>query len=181
MPTPLTRAINLNGTRVTVSVPDETAQFLYVLREQLKQRGPKFGCGVAQCGACTVLVDGAISRTCTVPLSAVPEGASVRTLDGLSTATQPHPMPKAFVDQQAAQCAFCINGMIMGAVGWLEARKRARKGVPTRGEIADFLSGAAEGHTFNYICRCGAHTRILDAIEQAAVEMLAGKPGSVNS
>ena len=172
MPNPLTRNIELNGTAVSVSTPDETERVLYVLREQCGQKGPKFGCGVAQCGACTVLVNGAISRTCTMPLAAVPEGAEVRTLDGLGTAEQPHPMQQAFIDKQAAQCAFCINGMIMGAVGWIESRMAAgNNAVPTREETADFLSGASAASPFNYICRCGAHTRILDAIHAAAVEM----------
>lgn len=172
MPTPLTRNLELNGTAVSVSTPDETERVLYVLREQCDQRGPKFGCGVAQCGACTVLVNGGIARSCTLPLAAVPEGAEVRTLDGLGTSAQPHPMQRAFIDLQAAQCAFCINGMIMGAVGWIESRMAAgNNAVPSREEIADFLSGESEGNPFNYICRCGAHTRILDAIHAGAVEM----------
>jgi aerobic-type carbon monoxide dehydrogenase small subunit (CoxS/CutS family) len=175
MATPLTRRLNLNGRKVTVSTADDTERLLYVLREQCAQRGPKFGCGAAQCGACTVLVDGGISRSCTTPLNTVPEGASVRTLDGLGTEKHPHPMQQAFIDNQAAQCAFCINGMIMGAVGWIESRIAAgNHAVPSRSETADFLSGASAESTYNYICRCGAHTRILDAIHDAAVEMTHG-------
>ena len=169
---PITRNLELNGSAVSVSGLDEREQLLYVLREQCGQRGPKFGCGVAQCGACTVLVDGAITRSCTFPLGNVADGAAVRTLDGLGTDEDPHPMQQAFIDKQAAQCAFCINGMIMGAVGWIESRIAAgNSAVPTREETADFLSGATEGNPFNYVCRCGAHTRILDAIHAAAVEM----------
>ncbi len=172
MPNPLTRNLELNGQPVTVAVPDDTERLLYALREQCDQIGPKFGCGVAQCGACTVLVDGVISRSCIVPLAAVPEGATVRTLDGLGTVDDPHPMQAAFIDKQAAQCAFCINGMIMGAVGWIESRMASgNSSVPSRAETADFLSGASEGNPFNYVCRCGAHNRILDAIHAAAVEM----------
>lgn len=172
MPNPLTRNLELNGQAVTVAVPDETERLLYALREQCGQIGPKFGCGVAQCGACTVLVQGGIVRSCIHPLASVPEGAEVRTLDGLGTPEDPHPMQQAFIDKQAAQCAFCINGMIMGAVGWIEARMAGgNNAVPGREEIAEFLSGNLEGHTLNYICRCGAHTRILDAIEAGAAEM----------
>lgn len=172
MPNPLTRNLELNGQAVTVAVPDETERLLYTLREQCGQIGPKFGCGVAQCGACTVLVEGGIVRSCIHPLASVPEGAEVRTLDGLGTLEDPHPMQQAFIDNQAAQCAFCINGMIMGAVGWIEARMAAgNNSVPGREEIADFLSGNLEGHILNYICRCGAHTRILAAIEAGATEM----------
>lgn len=169
---PVTRNLLLNGVAATVSGLDERDQLLYLLREQCGQRGPKFGCGVAQCGACTILVDGAVTRSCVLPVGNVPEGAEVRTLDGLGTADDPHPMQEAFIEKQAAQCAFCINGMIMGAVGWIEERiASGNTAVPTRTEIADFLSGATAGNPFNYVCRCGAHTRILDAIHAAATEM----------
>lgn len=173
MPTPLTRSLTVNGEQRTVSVPDDTERLLYVLREQCDQRGPKFGCGVAQCGACTVIVDGTITRSCVTRLNTVPDGATVRTLDGLGTEAQPHPVQRAFVDQQAGQCAFCVNGMIMGAVGWLESRVAAgNTAIPSREEIADFLSGALPGATFNYICRCGTHTRVIEAIHAGAEEMV---------
>jgi aerobic-type carbon monoxide dehydrogenase small subunit (CoxS/CutS family) len=172
MPTPLTRTLDLNGQPVSVATPDDTERFLYILREQCGQLGPKFGCGVAQCGACTVLVNGAAARSCTTLVSTVPEGASVRTLDGLGTPEHPHPMQQAFIDAQAAQCAFCVNGMIMGAVAWIEARMAAgNNAVPSREETADFLSGASPESTFNYICRCGAHQRILAAIQAGAAVM----------
>ena len=167
-----TRTIVLNGKKVTVSVPDDSQQFLYILREQLGQHGPKFGCGVAQCGACTVLVDGKVVRSCVTPLSSVSDGVAVSTLDGLARG-RPHPLQQSFLDQQAGQCAFCVNGMIMGALGWLEGRVRAgNRRVPTPEQVADYLSGATAESSFNYICRCGAHPRIVAAIVAAAEEMV---------
>jgi aerobic-type carbon monoxide dehydrogenase small subunit (CoxS/CutS family) len=169
VPTPLTRSLNLNGKHRTVTVSDDGEQLLYVLRNALGQRGPKFGCGVSQCGACTVLLDGEIRRSCVTPLRNVPEGADVETLDGLGTPDHPHPLQQAFIDEQAAQCAYCVNGILMGALGWLRQRRAAGvTDVPTQEEIADFLSGEAEGSTLNYICRCGAHARMLRAIRKAA-------------
>lgn len=169
MPTPLTRTVNLNGENRTVTVPDDGEQLLYVLRNALGQHGPKFGCGVSQCGACTVLLDGQIRRSCVTPLRTVPEGANVETLDGLGTPDHPHPIQQAFIDEQAAQCAYCINGIVMGALGWLRQRRAAGvTTLPTQEEIAAFLSGEAEGSTFNYICRCGAHVRMMRAIRKAA-------------
>lgn len=166
------KTLKLNGKKVTVDVPDVSQQILYILREQLGQRGPKFGCGVAQCGACTVLVDGTITRSCVTALSAVADGADVETLDGLSRGRL-HPMQQAFLDQQAGQCAFCMNGMIMGAVGWIQGRLDAgNRTVPTPAEVADFLSGASPVSTFNYICRCGSQPRIVAAIVAAAAEMV---------
>lgn len=173
MPTPLTRNLIVNGRQRTVTVPDDAERLLYVLREQCDQRGPKFGCGVAQCGACTVLVNGTITRSCVTRLNTVPEGASVRTLDGLGGEDEPHALQRAFVEKQAGQCAFCVNGMIMGSLGWLESRRAAgNTAVPSREEIADYLSGALPESTFNYICRCGAHTRIIEAIHSGAAEMM---------
>lgn len=166
------RTIRLNGRRTTVSVPDDAQQLLYVLREQCGQRGPRFGCGVSQCGACTVLVDGKVTRACVAPLSGVPDGADVRTLDGLETGRL-HPLQQAFLDQQAGQCSFCMNGMIMGALGWLEGRIAAgNRAVPSEQEIADHLSGAGPDSTFNYVCRCGSHPRIVRAIRAAAEAMV---------
>jgi aerobic-type carbon monoxide dehydrogenase small subunit (CoxS/CutS family) len=171
--TPLTRTLNLNDQSRTVSVDDDGEQLLYVLRNRLDQVGPKFGCGVAQCGTCTVLVDDEIRRSCVTPLRNVPEGAAVTTLDGLGTPNGPHPMQAAFIDQQAGQCSYCINGILMGAYGWLQQRRASgNTAVPTEQEIAAFLSGEAPGFTRNYLCRCGAHARILRAIRLAAEEML---------
>jgi aerobic-type carbon monoxide dehydrogenase small subunit (CoxS/CutS family) len=179
------RTIRLNGKKVTAEYGDVPAegttaeaseQLLYWLREQHGQRGPKFGCGVAQCGACTVLVDGVPVRSCTRQMHTVPELADVRTLDGLA-AGRPHPLQDAFVEHQAAQCAFCTNGMVMGSLGWLESRIAAGdRSVPSDEEVRDFLAGATgaapDDEPRNYICRCGAHNRIVAAVRQAADELV---------
>jgi nicotinate dehydrogenase subunit A len=172
MPTSRTMNLVVNGQAQTVSVPDNTEPLLFVLRNQLGQQGPKFGCGVAQCGACTVLVNGAIVRSCVVQLQNVADGAQVTTLDGLGTAAAPHPLQRAFIQEQAGQCAFCINGMIVGALGWLQGRFAAgNRAVPSEDEIKQFLSGKLPGSTFVYLCRCGTHLRIVRAIQRAAKEM----------
>lgn len=171
-----TRTIVLNGQTVSVSVPDLSEKLLYVLREKLGQIGPKFGCGMAQCGACTVIVNGFAVRSCLRPLSGISEGASVRTLDGLASPQgdgEPvlHPMQAAFLDLQAGQCAFCISGIVMGTLAWIDSRHAAgNKAVPSRQEVADHLSGATPAAN-NYICRCGVHNRIIDAVRSAAEEM----------
>lgn len=166
------RTIRINGKKATVSVPDDSQQLLYVLREQLGQRGPKFGCGVAQCGSCTVLVDGDVTRSCVTKLSAVADGAHVTTLDGIATGRL-HPMQRAFLDLQAGQCAFCVNGMIMGAIGWIGKRLAAGDAtVPSEADVRAFLSGEAPGSTFVYLCRCGSHQRIVAAIRAGAQEMV---------
>lgn len=173
MPTPRTRSLRLNGRRRTVTVDDGGEDLLYVLRNQLGQHGPRFGCGVSQCGACTVLVDGEIKRSCVTPLTAVPEGASVETLDGLAADGSLHPLQRTFLEQQAGQCAYCVNGIVMGSLGWLRQRKAAGdRSVPTEEEIATFLSGRSSASTFDYLCRCGAHRRMIAAIRQAAPEVL---------
>jgi aerobic-type carbon monoxide dehydrogenase small subunit (CoxS/CutS family) len=179
------RTIRLNGKKVTAeyghvpaqgTTPEASEQLLYWLREQHGQRGAKFGCGVSQCGACTVLVDGEPVRSCVRQLHTVPERADVRTLDGLASGTR-HPLQRAFEEHQAAQCAFCINGMVMGSLGWLESRiAGGNRGVPSDAEVRDFLSGVTPatpgGEPENYLCRCGAHNRIVAAIRQAAGEMV---------
>jgi nicotinate dehydrogenase subunit A len=172
MPTPRTLNVTVNGQARTVSVPDHTEPLLFVLRNQLDQRGPKFGCGVAQCGACTVLVNGAIVRSCVTQVQAIADGAQVVTLDGLGTGDDPHPLQRAFIQEQAGQCAFCLNGMIIGALGWLQGRFAAgNRSVPSDDEIKQFLSGKLPGSTFVYLCRCGTHLRIIRAIRRAAKEM----------
>ncbi len=174
------RTIRLNGRKVSAdygdvpaqgSAPEASEPLLYWLRERHGQRGPKFGCGVAQCGACTVLVDGATVRSCTRQVHTVADGADVRTLDGLASGKHQHPLQDAFVDHQAAQCAFCINGMVMGSLGWLESRiAGGNRAVPSDAEVRDFLSG--ETTSLNYLCRCGAHNRIVAAIRQASEAMV---------
>ena len=179
------RTIRLNGKKVTAdyghvpaegTTPEASEQLLYWLRERHGQHGAKFGCGVAQCGACTVLLDGEPVRSCTRQLHTVPEGADVRTLDGLASGRR-HPLQRAFEEHQAAQCAFCINGMVMGSLGWLESRiAGGNRQVPSDAEVRDVLSGVTpatpDGTPLNYLCRCGAHNRIVAAIRQAAGEMV---------
>ncbi|HZV26595.1 MAG TPA: (2Fe-2S)-binding protein [Acidothermaceae bacterium] len=173
MAVPLTRTLSVNGTTQTVSVDDNTEQLLYVLRNQLGLNGPKFGCGVAQCGCCTVLVDGVIKRSCVTPMNTLTDGAEITTLDGLGSAGHPHPLQQAFIDEQAGQCAYCANSMIMGALGFIEGRVNAgNSAVPTEDEIKQFLSGESSASSYVYLCRCGSHPRIVRAIQHAAEEMV---------
>jgi len=125
-----------------------------VLRDELGLTGPKFGCGLGQCGACMVHIDGAAVRSCTTPLSAAARGP-ITTIEGLGTPEKPHPVQQAFIDEQAAQCAYCINGMIMATAALVAKNKQ-----PTRPEIRAALNGV--------LCRCGTHMRIIRAVERAA-------------
>ena len=153
MPQQLT--LHVNGEdRVVTIVPD--TPLLYVLRDDLGLHGPKFGCGLGECGACTVIVNGAATRSCVLPAAAA-EGAKIVTLEGLGTIAKPHPVQKAFIDEQAAQCGYCINGMIMTAAAFLE-----REPHPTRAAIIAALDAN--------LCRCGTHLRIVRAVERAARE-----------
>jgi len=127
---------------------------LYVLRNDLSLNGPKFGCGLGQCGACTVLINGKPVRSCVTPVASIGDG-SITTLDGLSTTGAPDPLQRAFIEAQAAQCGYCTNGMIMAAKALLERNK-----APTEAEIKRALSGN--------LCRCGSHNRIVKAIQLAA-------------
>jgi nicotinate dehydrogenase subunit A len=175
MPTATTLTIMLNGRRRSAVVADNAEPLLYTLHNRLGQQGPKFGCGVSQCGACTVLVNGAEIRSCVVPVSAIATGATVTTMDGLTSDTerlkQTHPLPQAFIAEQAGQCAFCMNGMVMGALAWMNRRIAAgNRAVPTDSEVKLFLSGKGDSANV-YLCRCGAHGRIVRAIQRAAVEM----------
>jgi len=145
--------LKVNGTSQTVDV-DPATPLLYVLSDDLQLNGPKFGCGLGQCGACTVHVDGAPRRSCVIQVSAV-AGKDVVTLEGLGTPERPHPLQQAFIDEQAAQCGYCINGMIMRAASLL-----ARTPRPSRDEILSAMSAN--------LCRCGTHMRIVRAIERAA-------------
>jgi len=174
------RTIRLNGKQTKAEYQSagtgdaqESERLLFWLRERFDQYGPKFGCGVSQCGACTVLVDGVPTRSCTTDVHEVPDNAEIRTLDGLAGNGQRHPLQEAFVKFQAGQCMFCINGMVMGALGWLEGRIAAgNRAVPSTDEIRDFLSGASDDNDENYLCRCGTHSRITAAIRAAAEEMV---------
>jgi aerobic-type carbon monoxide dehydrogenase small subunit (CoxS/CutS family) len=175
MATPLTLDIYVNNRLTTVTVADGTEPLLYVLRNQVGTKGVKFGCGVAQCGACTVIINGVTKRSCVTPLNTVVEGAQVTTIEGLGQPNNPnglHGIQKAFVDNQAGQCAYCANAMIMGSYNWLQGRLNAgNTAVPTDDEVKDFLSGVNQTPAFVYLCRCGTHMRIIQAIQQAAQEM----------
>ena len=147
--------LRVNGTAREVSV-DADAPLLYVLRNDLELNGPKFGCGLAQCGACTVLVDGKAVRSCVTPVSAV-KGA-VETIEGLGTEQKLHPLQKAFIEEQACQCGYCGNGMVMSAKALLAKNPR-----PTNDDIRRALNG--------HLCRCASHNRIVRAVQRAAKEM----------
>ena len=145
--------LDVNGKAVQVDA-DPTTPLLYVLRDDLQLNGAKFGCGLGQCGACTVMVDGRAVFSCITPIAALP-GRRIRTIEGLGTAAAPGPVQRAFIDEQAAQCGYCIPGMMMRAQALLEAHP-----APTSAEI--------RRHMNVNLCRCGTHMRILRAVERAA-------------
>ena len=145
--------INVNGKEHAVEAADDTP-LLYILRNDLGLNGPKFGCGLGQCGACTVIVDGEATRSCMLPLAVIGNQAVV-TLEGLGTAERPHPLQKAFMAEQAAQCGYCTNGMIMTAKALLDDNRH-----PTRLEIVEALAPV--------LCRCGTHARVIRAVQAAA-------------
>jgi nicotinate dehydrogenase subunit A len=147
-------SLKVNGKTHDVQVDDPATPLLYVLRNDLALHGPRFGCGLGQCGACTVHLDGAAVRSCVIPVSAV-EGKSVVTLEGLGTADKPHPLQTAFIDEQAVQCGYCINGMIMQSAALLARNKH-----PSEAQIKQALA--------NNLCRCGTHLRIVRAIKRAS-------------
>jgi aerobic-type carbon monoxide dehydrogenase small subunit (CoxS/CutS family) len=151
---------NLNGKKTEITTePNQT--LLWVLRNQLGLTGTKFGCGTGFCGACTVLINREPARSCMLPVSDV-AGKDVMTIEGLSRNGKLHPVQQAFIDHDALQCGYCTPGMIMTAAGML-----MKKPSLTRQEIIDGLE--------NNLCRCGAHTRIVDAVETAAKVMKGGK------
>jgi aerobic-type carbon monoxide dehydrogenase small subunit (CoxS/CutS family) len=149
----MTLSLNVNGVAHTIDAAPETP-LLYVLRDDLQLNGAKFGCGLGQCGACTVQVDGKAVYACLLPVSAA-AGRRVRTVEGLGSANAPGALQKAFIAEQAAQCGYCIAGMIMRAQALLDATPR-----PTDPEI--------RAHMQPNLCRCGTHMRILRAIRRAA-------------
>ena len=146
-------AINLkvNGKVHAVDV-DPTTPLLYVLSDDLALNGPKFGCGLGQCGACTVIVKGQAIRSCITSVKSV-EGAEITTLEGIGTIDKPHPLQAAFIEEQAAQCGFCINGVIMTAKAFLDKNPKA-----TEQEIQQAISGV--------LCRCFTHVRMLRAVNR---------------
>jgi nicotinate dehydrogenase subunit A len=151
-------ALNVNGRTVTVSVDDPDTPLLYVLRNDLELHGPRFGCGLAQCGSCIVHVDGAAVRSCVTPVSSLQRDQKVVTLEGLGSPDNPHPVQKAFIDEQAVQCGYCINGMIMQSAALL-----ARNRNPSEDEIRQEL--------VSNLCRCGTHVRIIRAVKRAAASL----------
>ena len=145
--------LKVNGKARRVDADPDTPM-LYVLRDQLALHGPKFGCGLNQCGACTIHVDGEAVRSCVLPISAVKDRA-ITTLEGLGTSAKPSKLQQAFIDEQAAQCGYCINGMIMTSAALL-----AKNSGPSESDIRGALAGN--------LCRCGTHQRIIAAIKRAA-------------
>lgn len=144
----------INGRAVTIDSWDPAQPLLYVLRNALGLHGPKFGCGLSQCGACTVLLDGKAVRSCVTPVRQA-ANRSVTTLEGLGTPENPDPVQAAFIAEQAAQCGYCTNGMIMSAKSLLNQTPH-----PTLEQVKQGLAGN--------LCRCGTHTRILNAVMRAS-------------
>jgi nicotinate dehydrogenase subunit A len=146
----------LNGKAVSADV-DPATSLLEVLRNDLELNATKFGCGLAQCGACAILLDGVSIRSCVTPVSVV-AGRSVTTLEGLGDEKSPHPLQSAFIEEQAVQCGYCASGIVMTASALLDENPS-----PTRDEIRTALSG--------HLCRCGAQPRMIKAVERAAAAM----------
>lgn len=146
-------SLHINGVARDFDTPPDTS-LLHLLRNDCGLNGPKYGCGLGQCGSCTVLVDGVAARSCVIPARGV-AGRQVTTLEGLGTRAAPHPVQQAFIDAQAAQCGYCLNGMVMTAAALL-----ARVPDPTPEQVRAELS--------HNLCRCGTHLEILDAVQRAA-------------
>ena len=146
-------SLKVNGRSVMLDV-DPATPLLYILSDDLALRGPKFGCGLGQCGSCTVIIKGQAVRSCVTPVSSV-SGAEIATLEGLGSTEKPHPIQKAFIDEQAMQCGFCVNGVIMTAKAYLDRNPKA-----TEADIRQAMSGV--------LCRCHAHTRMIRAITRYA-------------
>ena len=147
-------SLNVNGAPRAVDAWDGDMPVLYALRNELGLHATKFGCGLGQCGACTVLMDGKATRSCMVKLSDA-QGRKIVTAEGLGSADKPHPVQAAFIAEQAAQCGYCTNGMVMSVVALLKSNAR-----PTREQAQGALAGN--------LCRCGSHDRVLKAVERAA-------------
>jgi nicotinate dehydrogenase subunit A len=154
----ITKTLNVNGRAVPVTIDDPDMPLLYALRGNLGLHGPRFGCGLSQCGACTVHIDGKAVRSCVTPLSSLKPENKVVTLEGLGTGEKLHPVQAAFIEEQAVQCGYCINGMIMESAAFLAANKK-----PSEAAIRKALA--------NNLCRCGTHARIVRAVMRAAEAM----------
>ena len=148
-------SLDVNGRPAPLSVDDPDTPLLYVLRDDLGLHGPRFGCGLGQCGACTVHVDGQAVRSCITPVSSLKAGAKIVTLEGLGSLDKPHPVQAAFIAEQAAQCGYCINGMIMQSAALLNETPK-----PDETAIRQALA--------QNLCRCGTHQRIVRAVQRAA-------------
>jgi nicotinate dehydrogenase subunit A len=148
--------LKVNGESHTLDL-DPATPLLYALSDELALRGPKFGCGLGQCGACTVIVKGRAIRSCITPVRSV-EGAEITTLEGIGTIERPHPLQKAFIEEQAAQCGFCLNAVILTAKAFLDKNPKA-----SETEIQQAMSGV--------LCRCFTNVRMLRAIQRAGQEM----------
>jgi nicotinate dehydrogenase subunit A len=151
----ISKTLNVNGKRVATTVDDPEMPLLYALRGNLGLHGPRFGCGLAQCGACTVHIDGKAVRSCVRAISSVTDKNRIVTLEGLGTPEKPHPVQRAFIEEQAVQCGYCINGMIMEAIAFLATNKK-----PSEADIKNALA--------RNLCRCGTHARIVRAVKRAA-------------
>jgi len=150
-------SLKVNGHSRVVHT-DPSTPLLYVLRNDLELNGPRFGCGLAQCGACTVIIEGKAVRSCVTPVRGV-QNQAITTLEGLGTVAKPHPLQKAFIDEQALQCGYCMNGILMNAKVLLDKNSN-----PTAEEIKDHLDPI--------LCRCGSHARVIRAIQRAAKTMV---------
>lgn len=150
----------LNGQAVSIAAADGDTPLLAVLRNHLGLMGTRFGCGLEQCGCCTVLIDGVPTKSCAQPIAIV-AGKSVTTIEGLGTPEQPHPLQQAFIEEQAGQCGYCLSGILISAKALLD-----RNPSPSRAEIAQALD--------DNICRCGSHNRILRAVAKAAARLRDG-------
>jgi len=150
----VSKTLNVNSAPVATTVDDPEMPLLYVLRDNLGLHGPRFGCGLAQCGACTVHIDGKAVRSCVTALSSVSENHRIVTLEGLGTPENLHPVQRAFIEEQAVQCGYCTNGMIMEAAALLAANRK-----PSEADIKKALAGN--------LCRCGAHARVVKAVQRA--------------
>ena len=158
------KSLTVNGKSVTITIDDPEQSLLVALRDNLALNGPLFGCGLAQCGACTVHIDGQAVRSCVTPLSTLEAKQKIVTLEGLGTPAKPHPVQRAFIEEQAAQCGYCIAGVMMRAQALLEKNPGASE--------AEIRAGLSPN-----LCRCGTHARIVRAVKRAGAAMRAADAG----